>query len=695
MAVPAVPKVHPLNPSQREAVEHDLGPLLVLAGAGSGKTRVVTTRIARLLERGVLARSILAMTFTNKAAEEMKERVRKMVGDAQAKDLVVSTFHSFGLRVLSAEARSLDLRNGEFTIFDQGDCSGAVREILRHIRGGKKYDVPAILARISHAKNLLQEDDELFKDEEKSDYDEIAKIVWPKYRSALRGFHAFDFDDLVCEPVRLFRRRAEVLERWQERFRYVLVDEYQDTNHAQLELVRLLSREHRNLCVVGDDDQSIYAWRGADVSNILDFERHFAGAKVVKLEENYRSSSAVLAVANSVLERTSARRHAKVLKATRDAGATVNLVAAQDQEVEATFIADEIKKLHSEGRKLREIAILYRSNLQSEVIESALKERGIAITMLGGTQFYERKEVKDLLAYLRVVLNPKDEIALRRIINYPARTIGEAALSKIENAANTKKECLFDAVARAPMIDDMAPPSVAGCRALVSVIQTARQALDNGAPSGQVARSLLQSIAMREDVLEGSGSNELAARRWGNVESLLRVFDRHDAKMQSSGGGRDKLRDLIQFLTLSPDRDEESGERAVTMTTMHGAKGLEFEVVFIAGLEEGLMPHSRALEGRITDVGGKLANDVEEERRLFYVSITRAKDKLYLCRAKQRASRGKIMLRTPSRFLSDIADELLEKRDVVANLAPKFAETAERGAALLAALGGGAPAPRR
>jgi DNA helicase-2/ATP-dependent DNA helicase PcrA len=695
MAVPPRTPKHPLNASQRAAVEHDLGPMLVLAGAGSGKTRVVTARIARLLERGVLARSILAMTFTNKAAEEMKGRVRKIVGDAAATDLVISTFHSFGLRILSAETRALDLRNGEFTIFDQGDCAGAVREILRGVRGGRKYDVAAILARISQAKNQLEDDDKLFSGEEKSDYDEIAKIVWPKYRSALRGFHAFDFDDLVCEPVRLFRRRADVLLRWQERFRYVLVDEYQDTNHAQLELVRLLAREHRNLCVVGDDDQSIYAWRGADVSNILDFERHFPGAKVVKLEQNYRSTSAVLAVANSVLERTSARRHAKILKATRDVGATVNLVVAQDQDVEAAFIADEIKRLHAEGQKLHEMAILYRSNLQSEAIESALKERGLALTMLGGTQFYERKEVKDLLAYLRVVLNPKDEIALRRILNYPARQIGEAALSKIENAANTKKESLFGAITRAPLIADLAPPSVAGCRALSDVIQAAQQALARGAASGEVARGILGSVALREDIFDGSGSNEYAARRWGNVEALLRVLDRHDARGGGAGGGsREKLRELIQFLTLDPDRDEEAVERAVTMTTMHGAKGLEFEVVFIAGLEEGLMPHARALEGRVTDVGGKLANDVEEERRLFYVSITRAKDKLYLCRAKQRATRGKIVARTPSRFFRDIADELLERRDVMAKTPPTFSETAERGAALLAALGGG-PAVRR
>ncbi len=673
-----------LNPAQREAIEHDTGPMLVLASAGSGKTRVVTARIARLLKRGVLARSILAMTFTNKAAQEMKERVEKLVGRELARELVVSTFHSFGLRILSAEARALGLRDGQFTIFDQGDATGAIREILRGVRGGRRYDVSAILARISQAKNQLWEDAELLV-REGDDYDEIASIVWPKYRAALRGFHAFDFDDLVAEPVRLFRRRSEVLARWQERFRYILVDEYQDTNHGQLELVRLLAREHRNVAVVGDDDQSIYAWRGADISNILDFEKHFPGAKIVRLEQNYRSTPAVLSVANAVLAPTGARRHLKVLRATRGQGAAVSLVVAQDADVEAAFIADEIKRLGQRGHALREIAILYRSTLQSEPIESALRERGIAYRLLGGTQFYERKEVKDLLAYLRVVLNPNDEIALRRILNYPSRQIGEVALDKLENAANTHRTTLLQAVAGAASIDGLAPASLVGCRALASTVETARAALSQNVPSADIARGILQAIALRQDIVDSSSSNQHAERRWGNVEALLRVLERHDARSQGRGG--DKLRELIEFLTLNVDaQDDEPAARSVTMTTMHGAKGLEYESVFIAGLEEGLLPHARAMEGRVTDVGGKLAGDVEEERRLFYVSITRAKDRLYLCRAKQRALRGKVVPRTPSRFLCDIPDELLEKRDIMAAAAPTLTETATRGAALLAAL---------
>jgi DNA helicase-2/ATP-dependent DNA helicase PcrA len=672
-------------------VEHDTGPLLVLAGAGSGKTRVVTARIARLLERGVLSKTILAVTFTNKAAEEMKERVLAMVGDKLAKDLVVSTFHSFGLRVLSAEGRALGLRNGQFTIFDEGDAAGTVREILRGIRAERRYDIPAILARISQAKSNLWEDDDL-PNREADEYDEITRIVWPKYRAALKGFCAFDFDDLVTEPVRLWKRSADVLERWQERFRYVLVDEYQDTNHSQLELVRLLSDRHKNIAVVGDDDQSIYAWRGADVSNILEFEKQFPGAKVVKLEQNYRSTSAVLSVANSVLARTEAKRHKKVLRATRDGGTIVSLVAAEDSELEAAFVADEIKRLCDRGQATNEVAVLYRSNRQAEPIESALKERSIPVEVLGGTQFYDRKEVKDLLAYLRVALNSRDEISLRRVLNYPARQIGEVALEKLENAANTTQKGLFDVV-REPGEIGLSAAALEGCRAFVDTIERARAALATGSPTADIARALTENIGLQKDILEGSSSNQQAARRWGNVMALMRVLERHDTRTGSARAAQ--LGDLIRRLMLQPDGDEETVKRAVTMTTMHGAKGLEYEVVFIVGLEEGLMPHARTLDARATDVGGTWANDLEEERRLFYVSITRAKDKLYLCRAKRRATRGKMVPRTPSRFLGDISAELVEERDIAGPTAPALATAASRGAALLAALDAGGTRPTR
>ena len=407
-----------LNPSQQAAVEHQLGPMLVLAGAGSGKTRVVTTRIARMLERGVHPRQILAVTFTNKAAAEMLERVARLVGPKPAAELTISTFHSFGLHVLGKETHALGFHGEEFAIFDQADVAGVIRELLRRVQTGRKWDIDAILARISRAKNYFWDEAQV-PEREGDEYDEIAKLLLPRYRAAMRGFQAFDFDDLVCEPVRLFRRKPDVLARWQERFRFLMVDEYQDTNHAQLELVRLLGA-HGNVAVVGDDDQSIYAWRGADVNNILDFERHFAGAKVVKLEENYRSVGAVLTVANAVLAKSRARRHGKVLRAVREEGAQVQEVVCADPEVEADFVIREIQRLRDEGTRLREIAVLYRSNLQSEPFESALKERGLPFKLVGGTQFYDRKEVKDLLAYLSVVLHPRDEIALRRILNYPS-----------------------------------------------------------------------------------------------------------------------------------------------------------------------------------------------------------------------------------------------------------------------------------
>jgi superfamily I DNA/RNA helicase len=670
-----------LNPSQRAAVEHVDGPLLVLAGAGSGKTRVVTMRIARLLDRGIPARSILAMTFTNKAAAEMKERVARLVGETSARDLSVSTFHSFGMGVVRAEARSFGLAGGTFTIFDQGDSAGAVREILRTVSGARRYDIGAILGRISHAKNALLEDAGLL-DREADDYDEITKIVWPRYRAALRSFHAFDFDDLVCEPVRLWRRRRDVLERWQEKFRYLLIDEYQDTNHAQLEMVRMLGEPHKNVMVVGDDDQSIYAWRGADVTNILDFEAHFGGAKIVKLEHNYRSTAPVLSVANAVLVCTAARRHEKVLRATRPQGDKVRSVVAPDPDAEAAFIADEIANLIDEGTGRDEIAILYRSNQQSEPIEGALRERKIPFCLFGGTQFYEKKEVKDLLAYLKVAVNPRDEIALRRVLNYPARQIGEAALERLETAAVSRGKPLYQMVEGAASLGGLSQQAVAGCQAFAAVIVAAKRALEAGKPAAEIARGIAEAVRLSDDIRAGSGSNPQAARRLGNVEAFVAMLRRHDESRARAG--KKALAELLQFLSVKSEDEERDHGKLVTLTTMHGAKGLEWSCVFIAGLEEGLLPHARTLDARATDVGARGANDTEEERRLFYVSITRARDRLWLCRAEQRLLRGKMVVRVPSRFLSDVPAELIDQKSVGGPV--PVAGTAERAAGLLATL---------
>jgi DNA helicase-2/ATP-dependent DNA helicase PcrA len=681
---------HGLNPAQSEAVEHDLGPLLVLAGAGSGKTRVVTQRIARLIERGVASRSILAMTFTNKAAAEMHERVEKLVGAKIAKDLTVSTFHRFGLTLLGQETQALGIRGKTFSIFDQADATGAVREILREVNSGRNYDVGAILARISNAKNAFIEP-EAYADAQRAgrgldDYDEITAVVYPRYVAALRAFQAFDFDDLVCEVVRLLRRREDIRRKWQERFRYLIVDEYQDTNHAQLELVRALAGGHKNVCVVGDDDQSIYAWRGADVRNILDFEAHFPGAKVVKLQENYRSCRPILEVANAILKGAGGRRHQKVIIPTREEGSKVELVLAVDPEVEAGFVGTEIQRVLDAGTmRPRDIAVLYRSNLQSADIESALKERQIPIRMIGGQQFYERKEVKDLVAYLKLAIKPDDEIALRRVINYPSRGIGDVALAKIAAHATAYDQSLWSVVTKPHAVRDLAPSAVEGCRALVRVVEAARARFDQNLASAEVARALCVDIGLKEDIQAGATSNSAAARRWGNVEGILNVFQRRDEKGK---GDKKSFADFLRVLALREESQEEATDR-VTLTTMHGAKGLEFKLVFVVGLEEGLMPHTRAIEERATDAppaGADAGHSLDEERRLFYVAVTRARDRLVLSRCKVRGMRGKAVARTPSRFLDDIPEDLLTLREEATPAAPELSQTKAGALTVLAAI---------
>lgn len=677
----APPTKMQLNDSQKEAVHHDLGPLLVLAGAGSGKTRVVTNRIARLIERGVPSRSILAMTFTNKAAAEMHERVGKLVGNKVAKDLTISTFHSFGLKVIKADAAAFGLRNGSFVIFDQSDVVGLIRELLRNIEAGRRYDMGAILARISKAKNEFVEPDD-YVESEGDEYDEITRMIYPRYIAALRNFSAFDFDDLVCEPVRLWQSRPDILEKWQTRYRYLMVDEYQDTNHAQFEMVRLLGGEHRNVCVVGDDDQSIYAWRGADVKNILDFEDHFPGAKVVKLEDNYRSTDAILSVANAVLAKSQGRRHEKTLRAARKGGEKVELIHAADPETEAHFVTEQIRALRDKGVPFHEIAILYRAVVQSEPIEAALREGMIPFRMVGGTQFYDRKEVKDLIAYLKVALHPRDEVSLRRIINYPARGIGEAAIERLVVAATARGLSLWDAVERAYAIEGLSAPAIDGCRNLSAIIAEARRMLDTGSGAAEVARRVAEAIGLREDLHAAAPSNEIAQRRWGNIESLFAIFSRHEGR--HGGPNRERLAELLRVLSLAPEAEqEEDKSRAVTLTTMHAAKGLEYRVVFLIGLEDGIIPHQRTLDPRATDISGQ-RDDIEEERRLFYVSVTRARDKLYLSRTKFRMMRGKPTPRIPSRFVMDIPEELLEAREVNAKIAPSAARTAKNAAAAMA-----------
>jgi ATP-dependent DNA helicase Rep len=672
-----------LNPSQRAAVMHGEGPMLVLAGAGSGKTRVVTKRIGRLVASGVSPRTITAVTFTNKAAAEMRERVAQVTDRRAAKEIRVTTFHSFGLELLGSETQALGLRGGAFTIFDQADCMACIRDLLRGVDASKKFDIASILGRISLAKNAFETVDS-WTVREGDEYDEISRIIYPKYLAAMRAYQAFDFDDLVTEAVSLLKRREDVARKWQAKIRYLMVDEYQDTNASQLELVRMLAGDNHNVAVVGDDDQSIYAWRGADISNILNFEKHFPGAKIVKLEENYRSCAAVLDIANAVLAQSQGKRFGKVLKATRPLGARVEVVVCNDPEIEAAFIADGIQQAMSADKTLTadEIAVLYRSNGQAEAVELALKDMGIPHRIMGGQKFYERKEVKDLLAYLRVSLSPEDEIAVRRVINYPTRGIGEVALQRLSLFATARDLTLWQAVERAGVITELPGAAVEGCRQFEQVVTFARQELEKGVASHLVAQSVAERIGLKEDLMAAS-TGEQFARRWRNVESIVNVLKRRDERGPNDLQG---VREFLRMLMVQSEAEEEAQQRLVTLCTMHGSKGLEWRLVFLCGVEEGYLPHSRTTDPKVNAVAPQ---DIEEERRLFYVGITRARDKLFLSRCKYRSVRGKPAPRVISRFLQTLPPELYDEREVLTKPAPAFDQLAQGASSLLAALDAG------
>ncbi|MBP9114427.1 MAG: UvrD-helicase domain-containing protein [Polyangiaceae bacterium] len=681
-----------LNPSQKEAVEHVHGPLLVLAGAGSGKTRVITHRIARLLEHGIPRSAILALTFTNKAAQEMEERVHALIrphtssstpssahrpadrkkraaskgaskGTTPSKDTgpTICTFHAFGLRVLTEERKSL---GGNFTIFDQGDSFGTIREILREIKLDKRFDIAAIATRISNAKNAFLSPEEL-EDDAADAYTEITKLVYGRYISALKKFRAYDFDDLVCGVARIWEERSDVLERWQKRYQFILVDEYQDTNRAQLKLLTQLAAGHKNLCVVGDDDQSIYAWRGADMRNILEFEDQFANARIIKLEQNYRSRRPILDVANAVIAKRVDSRHRKTLFTERDGGVLTRVVATTSPEIECQFVVREIQTLQRDrGIKFSDFAILYRSNAQAKLMEEHLRLANLPYRMIGGQQFFERKEVKDILAYMKFALNRNDEISLRRIINYPARGIGDTSVERLSQHATAKGWTLWQAVERVDLLDDVSASAREACKDLEKIFVELRdRLLIQRQAASVVAKALCERIRLREDLEAAAPSMPAARRKWDNMESLFNTF----AKREATIAGRSpqerelSLSAFLHSLTLQlSDEEDASGANQMTLSTLHGAKGLEWPIVFLVGCEEGYLPHSRTLDSKVTDA---TPADIEEERRLFYVGVTRAREELILTRAKARPLRAKLVARTPSRFLIDIPKNLIVEEE--------------------------------
>ena len=633
-----------LNDRQCEAVKHTEGPLLITAGAGSGKTKVLTCRIAHLLELGVAPYRILAITFTNKAAKEMKERVTNLVG-AQADSIWLSTFHSFCAKLLRFEIDGFHGYTRNFTIYDSSDQLVLVKDCLKKLNLDDKQFMPrSVLGTISSAKNVLM-DAKAFAAKASDFYEQKVADVYALYQEKLRENNAVDFDDLLFLAVRLLQEKEDVREKYQSRFQYILVDEYQDTNHAQYALTKILAARWRNICVVGDADQSIYAWRGADIRNIIDFTRDYPDAASIKLEQNYRSTKTILHAANAVIDNNESRPK-KTLWTENPAGNKIIHYQAQTEHDEADYIAGVIYNRHEISHEpYGDMAILFRTNAQSRVLEEKLMRYAIPYTMVGGTKFYDRKEIKDVLAYLRLLYNPEDSLSLTRIINVPKRNIGATTMEHVAAYAEEQGISLFEALSSTDEIP---------------VTKRARTSLENFAAmifdllndiEGKDVLSLIETVIKQTgygDMLDKEAEHDPQGEsRKENVGEFLSVAKDY---MDSNPDGN--LQDFLENVALVSDVDDfESSDSKVTLMTLHAAKGLEFPVVFLTGLDEGLFPHSRTLLDPA---------QVEEERRLAYVGITRAERQLYVTNAITRTMYGRISAYMPSRFLAEIPPQLME-----------------------------------
>lgn len=616
-----------LNKEQIEAVKTIDGPVLVMAGAGSGKTKVLTTRIAYLIEEGIPSYNILAITFTNKAAAEMRDRVSNLIGDVSS---FIGTFHSLGVRIIRENHDVLGLPNN-FTIIDSDDTNTIIKKLLKEMNlDSKQYSPSYVRNRISFIKNQMLTDgelDRLFN----TPMDKVVVEVYHRYNNKLKTSASVDFDDLLLLPVNLFKERKDILEYYQDKYRYILIDEYQDTNPVQYKLSVMLSNKYKNIFVVGDMNQSIYAFRQADFRNISNFEKDFKGAKVIKLEHNYRSTNNILSAANEVIKHNTERKDLKLFSDNGD-GVKIKYMRAYDEKHEIALVIDEIKHLLSEGYKNEDIAILYRTNAQSRAIEDIFLAKGIPYKVFGSYYFYNRKEIKDLISYLRLIYNPHDEISLRRVINTPKRGIGESAIAAIEERAKQQNISMFDALETRKelefkeIIEDLIKRSES-----LSLTELIDEVLER---SGM--KKELESSKALED--------EIRLENLMEVKSITASFEERT--------GSANLGDFLEEVSLIADisNHTEDGD-VVTLMTLHSAKGLEFPVVFLVGMEEGLFPHNMSL----------MENNLEEERRLCYVGITRAKERLYLTNAKRRMLYGKENMNIPSRFISEIDEKLIEK----------------------------------
>ena len=620
-----------LNDKQKEAVEWPDGPILVLAGAGSGKTRVLTTKLAYLVnERGVNPYNILAITFTNKAAKEMKERAFKMLG-SDAYQMQISTFHSLGLLLIRENYEKLGFEKN-FTILDSDDSLTIIKKILKDMNlDSKFYNPRAIRNKISSAKNELM-DSNYYSRFANSEYEEIVLEVFRKYEQKVLKNNSMDFDDLLLLPIKLFKKYPEVLEKYQDRFKYILVDEYQDTNEAQYILIKMLSKKYKNICVVGDLDQSIYGFRGANFRNILNFEKDYPDAKVIPLEENYRSTGNILNVANDIIKHNKQRKE-KNLWTKNDSGPKIRYHRAYDEKDEANYVMEEIKKLIISGEEKSNIAVLYRTNAQSRNMEEALLRENIPYKVVGSFYFYNRKEIKDLISYLKLIYNSNDDVSLMRVINVPKRQIGPKTIENLATKSVDKGVSLYEAIDSGKELE------------FKKLIEKLKKESENISLTELVELILVESGMRRE--LEDSKTID-AEIRLENLEEFKSI-----TKNFEENNGVISLEEFLLEISLVSDMEEHKNNNdVVTLMTIHSAKGLEFDHVFIIGLEEGLFPHSNCLDS---------PDEIEEERRLCYVAVTRAKKTLTLVNARRRMLYGNTNSNPPSRFISEISDEYLDK----------------------------------
>ncbi|KGP76454.1 ATP-dependent DNA helicase PcrA [Desulfosporosinus sp. Tol-M] len=651
-----------LNPVQREAVEHQEGQLLILAGAGSGKTRVLTYRIAHLIAQGIEPRAILAITFTNKAAKEMRERVAALIGN-EGYGLWVTTFHSACVRILRREIDNMPGYNRNFVIYDAGDQQSLLKACLKeHNYDEKKFPVRSVAAVISEAKNKLLDPVE-FSHKAADYYQQKVVDIYKSYQKKLMNNNALDFDDLIMLTVQLFQQNNKAFRYYQEKFRYIMVDEYQDTNHAQYRLIKLLASGYRNLCVVGDDDQSVYGWRGADIQNILDFERDYPEVKVIKLEQNYRSTQKILEAANAVVKYNESRKE-KALWTENAEGQPLVCYAANDERDEADYVVERIKRLHElEGRPFNDFAVLYRTNAQSRAFEESLMKAATPYRVFSGLKFYQRMEIKDILAYLRILDNPADQVSFARVLGVPKRGLGDSALAKILEYADEQGMPVLEAILEAEYIPDLPTRAKKPLIGFAHLMQEL-VAYSKGASVTDLVEEILKKTGYKA-ILQAAETPE-AATRLENLLEFLSVTAEYDAQAvqhtqnaqnedlegEETGQG---LSGFLEQVSLVADIDElDQAEESVALMTMHSAKGLEFPVVFVVGLEDGIFPSSRSLMAPI---------ELEEERRLCYVAITRAREILYLCNAEMRMLYGKTQYNRPSCFIAEIPATLMTDID--------------------------------